>query len=221
MHNGNPFSAPSDLSVPTRSVISQLTAAASHDLRQCLQSVRRLQARLARARNDTNSVALLEEAARVMDKTLADIDRLETDIAVKMQPPPLVTATRTVAGIKVLHIEDDPSVSRSMARLLRLQGYEVASAATRDEVVHHLEVDGLRPDLILTDSQLYMGVTGEELVAEVATRLQFKPPTIMLTSDTSAHAGQAKSIADRTLPKPVDINALLREIEDLLGRQQP
>jgi CheY-like chemotaxis protein len=206
--------------VPTRSVISQLTAEASRDLRQCLGTVRRLQARLAWTQNDTNSVVLLEEAARVMDKTLADIHRLEMGITEKMQPPPLMTAPRTVGGIKVLHIEDDPSVARSMARLLRLQGYEVASAATRDEVIHHLEVNGLRPDLILTDGQLRMGVTGVELVAEVARCLQFKPPTIMLTSDTNAYAGQAKSIADRILPKPVDINALLREIEDLL-RGQP
>jgi CheY-like chemotaxis protein len=206
--------------VPTRSVISQLTAAASHDLRQCLQTVRRLQAQLAQTRNETNSVDFLEETARVMNKTLADINRMETDIVEKkMQPPLLMTAPRTVGGIKVLHIEDDPSVARSMARLLRLQGYEVASAATREEVTHHLEVDGLRPDLILTDGQLRMGVTGDELVSEVATRLQFKPPTIMLTSDTSAYAGQAKLIADRILPKPVDINVLLHEIRELLRRQ--
>jgi CheY-like chemotaxis protein len=205
--------------VPTKPLISQLTAAASHDLRQCLQTVRKLQAQLAWTQNETNSVALLEEAARIMDKALADITRLETGIAKKAQPPLLMTAPRTVGGVKVLHIEDDPSVARSMARLLRLQGYEVSSAATRDEVMHHLEVNGLRPDLILTDSQLRMEVTGDELVAEVATRLQFKPPTIMLTSDTSAYAGQAKSIADRILTKPVDINALLHEIDGLLRRQ--
>ena len=205
--------------MPTRSVIAQLTAAASHDLRQCLQTVRKLQAQLAWTRNETNSVDLLEEAARIMNKTLIDINRTEPGTAEKMQRPLLMTAPRTVGGIKVLHIEDDPSVARSMARLLRLQGYEVASAATREEVMHHLEVNGLRPDLILTDSQLRMGVTGDELVSEVAARLQFKPPTIMLTSDTGAYAGQAKSIADRILPKPVDINALLHEIEDLLRRQ--
>jgi CheY-like chemotaxis protein len=205
--------------VSTRSVISQLTAAASQDLRQCVRTVRRLQAQLARTRNETNFVDLLEEATRVMNKTLADINRMETGIVEKRQPPLLMTAPRTVGGIKVLHIEDDPSVARSMARLLRLQGYEVASAATREEVTHHLEVNGLRPDLILTDSQLRMGVTGDDLVSEVATRLRFKPPTIMLTSDASAYAGQAKSIADRILPKPVDINALLHEIEELLRRQ--
>jgi CheY-like chemotaxis protein len=205
--------------VPTRSVISQLTAAASHDLRQCLQTVRKLQAQLVWTRIEADSVDLLEEAARVMNKTLDDINRMEPGIAEKVQPPLLTTAPRTVVGIKVLHIEDDPSVARSMARLLRLQGYEVASAATREEVMHHLEVNSLRPDLILTDSQLRMGVTGDDLVSEVAARLQFKPPTIMLTSDTGAYAGQAKSIADRILPKPVDINALLHEIKDLLRRQ--
>jgi CheY-like chemotaxis protein len=205
--------------VPTRSVISQLTAAASHDLRQCLQTVRKLQAQLVWTRIEADSVDLLEEAARVMNKTLDDINRMEPGIAEKVQPPLLTTAPRTVGGIKVLHIEDDPSVARSMARLLRLQGYEVASAATREEVMHHLEVNSLRPDLILTDSQLRMGVTGDDLASEVAARLQFKPPTIMLTSDTGAYAGQAKSIADRILPKPVDINALLHEIKDLLRRQ--
>jgi hypothetical protein len=35
------------------------------------------------------------------------------------------------AAIKILHIEDDPSVARAMARVLRLLGYEVISEAPR------------------------------------------------------------------------------------------
>lgn len=58
-----------------------------------------------------------------------------------IQLPVLVTAP--IGGaFKVLHIEDDPGVARSMAMLLRLQGYEVFSAATRDEAMHHVEVLG-------------------------------------------------------------------------------
>jgi CheY-like chemotaxis protein len=219
MEHGEVFPAASDFSVPPRSVLSKLTAAASHDLRQCLRTVRRLQVRLARTQTDPNSALLLEEATRVMDKTLADIKRMEAGIAEEREPPLVMTEPRIEEGIKVLHIEDDPSVARSMARLLGLRGYKVVSAATRDEVMRHLEVNGLRPDLILTDSQLALGVTGEELVKEVATRLQFKPPTILLTSDTGANGERAKAIADRILPKPVDVNTLLREIGDLLGRQ--
>ncbi len=55
-------------------------------------------------------------------------------VAVGIKIPVLVAAP--VGGaIKVLHIEDDPGVARSMAMLLRLEGYEVFSAATRDEAM--------------------------------------------------------------------------------------
>ena len=50
----------------------------------------------------------------------------------------------------VLHIEDDLSVARAVARLLRLQGYEVVGAVSSDRAIHLIE-EGLVPDLILTD----------------------------------------------------------------------
>jgi len=126
-------------------------------------------------------------------------------------PPP------AAAPIKVLHIEDDPRVARSMGRLLRLKGYEVVSAATREEVRQHMRVGGLCPDLILTDFQLALGLTSDEIIADIVARLQFKPPTIVLSGGaTGPHAAKIKSIADRILPKPVDIETLLHEIDELL-----
>jgi DNA-binding response OmpR family regulator len=116
----------------------------------------------------------------------------------------------------LLHIEDDPSVARSVARALRLAGYKVVSAATRDEVMQFLEVQGLRPALILTDFQLGEGFTGDMIVAEIAELLQFRPPTIMLTGVSGPGVEHAKACADRVLTKPVDVSVLLREIEDLL-----
>ena len=63
-----------------------------------------------------------------------------------------------------------------------------------------------------------MGFRGDEIVAEIAARLGFKPPTIMLTGDTAdKHVEKVKLVADRILPKPVDVNALLREIKSLLN----
>jgi PAS domain S-box-containing protein len=129
-------------------------------------------------------------------------------------------AAPTSTATKVLHIEDDPGVSRSMAMLLRLEGYEVLSAASRDEALLHIKVHGLRPDLILCDYQLPMGITGDEIVAEIATLLHSKPPTILLTGDISdRHVQKAKLVVDRMLPKPVDITQLMREIEALLGKR--
>ena len=130
--------------------------------------------------------------------------------------PPALCA----GAIKVLHIEDDPGILRSMAILLRLEGYEVTGAASRDEALRRIEVEALRPDLILCDYQLPLGYTGDEIVAEIAAHLRFKPPTIMLTGDIAeAHVKKALLVADRILPKPVDITLLLRDIEALLDKR--
>jgi two-component system CheB/CheR fusion protein len=117
--------------------------------------------------------------------------------------------------IKLLHIEDDPSVSRAMARLLRLHGYEVISASSGDEAIQLVE-GGLIPDLILTDYCLPQQMTGDQVVTEIATRLGFKPPTILLGSAR----GIATSVADRVFSKPADMDAVVREIERLIGRRR-
>ena len=117
--------------------------------------------------------------------------------------------------IKVLYIEDDPGVSRSLARVLRLEGYEVISASTGTEAVDAVE-GGLLPDLILTDYNLPSNVTGYEVIIKIATQLGFKPPTIMLASVPESEAERMYSAVDRILTKPVDIDMLLCEMGRLL-----
>jgi len=131
---------------------------------------------------------------------------------------PVLVESPIGGALKVLHIEDDPGVARSMALLLRLEGYEVFGAATREEALQHVEVYGLQPDLIMSDFQLPQGYRGDEIVAEIVAKLGCKPPTIMLTGDTAnKHVERAKVIADCILPKPVDVNRLLREMERLFA----
>jgi DNA-binding response OmpR family regulator len=129
----------------------------------------------------------------------------------------VVTPATRPRAIKVLHIEDDQNVARTMARALRLRGFEVASAATRDEVIRHLQVNGFSPDLILTDFQLGPEFTAETIVAEIAARLQFKPPIILMTGICVQSVALSGVFADRVLTKPVDIHVLLREMDELLG----
>jgi CheY-like chemotaxis protein len=124
--------------------------------------------------------------------------------------------SNTPARPQVLHIEDDLSVARSISRALRVNGYEVVSVATGDEAIQCIE-NGFRPSLILTDFHLGLGLcAGDEVVTAIATLLRFKPPVILLTGSPSRHIGAVKSFADRLLAKPVDIDVLLREIENLL-----
>jgi len=134
-------------------------------------------------------------------------------------PPP--AAPTKASGTIVLHIEDDPGVATSTALLLRLEGYEVIGAASRDEAVQQVDGHGLRPDLILCDYQLPMGFTGDEILAELGAMLPVKPPTILLTGDIAdKHLQKAKAMADRILPKPLDVNVLLREMAALLGKSK-
>ena len=124
----------------------------------------------------------------------------------------------TLGAIKVLHIEDDPSVTRSVARLLSLHGYEVISAASGDQAIQLVE-DGLIPELILSDYHLPCEMTCDQLITEIETRLGFKPPTIVLGSVSRVESERMRSVAGRVFAKPADMDVVFREIVSLLGTQ--
>jgi CheY-like chemotaxis protein len=117
---------------------------------------------------------------------------------------------------KVLHIEDDPSVVQAVARLLRIQGYDVTSAASGAEAIQMVE-EGLVPDVILADYHLPFEMTGDQVVTEITARLGFKPPTIMLASVPSPNVEKVMSVADRVFEKPADMLMVVREIQHLLS----
>ncbi len=130
-------------------------------------------------------------------------------------PPVAPGGSRSRRGT-ILHVEDDVGVARSMGLLLSLEGYTVVHAASRAEALRRVE-EGVRPDLILCDFHLQQGQTGDQVVGELAEALGRKPPTIVLTGDISdRQIGKARAVADRILPKPVDIDVLLREFDGLL-----
>src|ERR1700683_3552138 len=118
--------------------------------------------------------------------------------------------------LKVLHIEDDPSVARAGARLLRIKGYEVTSAASGAEAVQVVE-NGLVPDVIVTDYHLPFEMTGDQVVTKIATRLGFRPPTVVLASVPSPDVEKVMSVADRVFEKPADMILVVREIQHLLS----
>ena len=131
-------------------------------------------------------------------------------------PPPVAPGGSRSRRCTILHVEDDVGVARSMGLLLSLEGYTVVHAASRAEALRRVE-EGVRPDLILCDFHLQQGQTGDQVVGELAEALGRKPPTIVLTGDISdRQIGKARAVADRILPKPVDIDVLLREFDGLL-----
>jgi two-component system CheB/CheR fusion protein len=180
-------------------------------------------------------LSIVQTICRLLEHTVSIESSLDQGSTFSVQlprgavtvPVPIPVATPRPAarpapsGTKVLHIEDDPGVATSMAMLLRLEGYDVISAASRDEAIRHVAGHGLRPDLILCDYQLPQGFTGDEILAELLPLLPIRPPTVLLTGDIAdKHLERARTVADRVLSKPVDVNLLLREMAALLGRSE-
>ncbi len=134
-------------------------------------------------------------------------------------PLPERPAGPSTGSVTILHIEDDPGIARSMAMLLSLEGYQMVGATTREEAMQQIGERGVRPDLILCDFNLPMGFTGDEIVSEITLSLGYKPPTIILTGDIAdQHVKRARRVAERILPKPVDVNLLLRDMTELLSQ---
>ena len=112
---------------------------------------------------------------------------------------------------KVLIIDDDPDIRTVMNLLLKKNGYEVETAARREEALDKL--NDFHPAVILLDV-LLSGVDGRELCREIKGNQQLKDvPVIMI----SAHPGATEKIeaygAVDFLTKPVSSDLLLEKVD--------
>lgn len=113
-------------------------------------------------------------------------------------------------------IDDDPSVRKSISRLLSAAGYQsIAFASAKD----FLDLDEYQsPGCIILDVQMPK-MTGPELQAALGT-LEYSLPIIFLTAhgDIPTAAKALKTGAMDFLTKPVDVDELLESIEAALSK---
>ena len=127
---------------------------------------------------------------------------------------PTVSAAK---GGFVLIVDDEPTVIDATSMLLKMEGFEVLSAASIDEVKACLGNITTEPDLLITDYHLRNGETGLEAISAVRDRFNSNIPVILLSGDTSNRIALA-GVEDVTFfTKPVDVEALLVKIHSLLG----
>jgi hypothetical protein len=69
----------------------------------------------------------------------------------------------------------------------------------------------------VTDYHLPFEMTGDQVVTKIATRLGFRPPTVVLASVPSPDVEKVMSVADRVFEKPADMILVVREIQHLLS----
>lgn len=83
----------------------------------------------------------------------------------------------------ILHVDDDQSVRDSVSRLLRADGYETRSAASRPEALRLVNGSAARCPV---DFNLEPQMNGAEVAVQIARILSYVPPIIMLTSNVSS-----------------------------------
>jgi PAS domain S-box-containing protein len=126
------------------------------------------------------------------------------------------TATSADGGHRILLVEDEARVRNAMRTFLKLEGFEVISAATAEEALLQLE-DEVRFDLLITDYHLEGERTGTEVISAVRQALHAAFPAILVTGDTSSVIRELRADEHlRIASKPINAAELLTLIRSLL-----
>ncbi|MEW5727627.1 MAG: ATP-binding protein [Pseudomonadota bacterium] len=119
-------------------------------------------------------------------------------------------ALRSVAGRRVLLIEDEAPVATAMAHIMADWGVELTSAQSVSEVEAMLPTME-RPDIILSDFRLPEGRTGAEAIEAVHRR--WRVPAIIVTGETAEHRlRKARDLGYPLLHKPVSSTELVQAL---------
>lgn len=127
----------------------------------------------------------------------------------------MVTKAPRHEGQRLLIIDDDAQLVTMLAELLRLDGYDVATAA--DGRAGLRAIDANAPDLVVLDVMM-PGIDGFETLAAI--RARHDVPVLMLTArgDTDDRITGLEGGADDYLPKPFNPRELLLRIGAILRR---
>ena len=126
---------------------------------------------------------------------------------------PVLTPPR---DYRILLVEDDQGVRDATRLLLKVEGYRVLVAASREEALALVAQHGA-VDLVITDFHLAQGVSGLDVIQALRQRDPAPFQVIIVTGDTSAAMRELpQDMHLRLLPKPVHADELLALIGELL-----
>ena len=134
---------------------------------------------------------------------------------------PVPAPSASLAGIRVLLVDDEEMIRRPMARFLARRGADVTEAGDGMQALERLA--GLDPHVILADLRMPK-MDG----AELYTRLQAERPALaervlFLSGDITQLAGRglAPVARERVLVKPVELAELERRIQEFIREASP
>lgn len=117
-----------------------------------------------------------------------------------------------MAGLKVLVVDDEPSILRSTSALLGSLGYEVVECGEASRIL--LTIARERPDLILQDVRM-PGLDLDRLVLEIREK-HGRLPIVLFTASMDADELCARVRANGVIEKPFRPDELLSTLEGTL-----
>lgn len=127
------------------------------------------------------------------------------------QPETLQPAVR---ALRVALVEDNPVVLTAMTLFIEQRGHHVIAAETAAPLLERL--DGLAPDIVVSDYRLDFGYTGVDVIAAVRQEFGEHLPALLVTGDTDP--GLLRNLASEgivVLHKPVDVDHLHAQMAQL------
>ena len=115
--------------------------------------------------------------------------------------------------LKILAVDDEPSIAQSMRFIFERPLYELASAHDGEAALAHLKTDPNSFDVIITDNNM-PGVSGIQFVRQLRER-NFMGKIMVLSAhlSTEVRAAYEAMDVDAMIDKPFSIKAL-RQILD-------
>lgn len=115
-----------------------------------------------------------------------------------------------------MHVEDDPVVLDSVRTLLRAYQLEVVSVTNGEEAERAIELEGVRPDVLIVDFHLGDGMNGTDVAERILRLVKYALPIILLTGDApNAYVPWTTKAPVWLLPKPLDARLLAAAIGPL------
>ena len=115
--------------------------------------------------------------------------------------------------VRVLVIDDDPSIRQVVGNALSDEGYDVDEAA--DGRAALAAIDRAHPDVILLDMKM-PGMDGWEFVRRYRARYGHRAPVVVLTAARDAARRGADVDAEGYLAKPFDLDVLVERVEAIV-----
>ena len=117
---------------------------------------------------------------------------------------------------RILLVDDDAGVRNATAMLLRVEGYDVACAASLAEAKQALREDP-RIDVVIADYHLQKGETGIDVIAAARDAAGESLGAVLVSGDTSSTLRDVKSTDRlRIASKPIEADELLSIITELI-----